>query len=714
MRKILLIALVAVLASCTASQSDPKGNHPCLLLTKEGVKNIKAAKGKMPMLDVSLERLAQDAQAAMDRETCVPVPKDGGGGYTHETHKLNYYDLHVLGMSWQLSGDKKYVEKAKEIFLAYCEMYPTIGMHPIEMSPVRGMLFWQTLNESVWLVHVAMAYDCLKDQFTQDERDQIENKLLRPIAKFIMEGTPANVETFNKMHNHGTWATAAVGMAGIAMDDEELYKKALYGSDMTGENGGFVMQLDNLFSPDGYFTEGAYYHRYAIWPFVAFAQCIDHHSPELGIFAYRDSVILRSVNTLAQETYCGEFMHFNDALEKGFSAQELIYAIDIAYNADRSNKMLLTIADTYQHRVMISDAGYWVAKGLSDGEAQPIKYSSVLLKDGPEGKDGAVAIIRSEDGNSALTMKATSHGLSHGHYDKLTFAYYDAGLEIVSDYGASRFLNIEQKNKGHYTKENKTYAGQTVAHNTLVADRTSHYNGDIKISSEHSPRIAACSMDNQAFQYVSAVDSTAYDGIRMQRWLAWVELPFLQFPLIVDLLKAESSQAHEYDFPLHYNGHMVHLSVPYKRATQTMSALGDKMGYQHLWVEAEADCAEGTTTYSWLSGYRMYSFSQATTANTKFRILRSGASDPNFNLRSEPSIMFSEKCSGDRLFASCLETHGKYDLQVEQAANLTPSCVSVEVVKDDAHTLQVDYHFVDGQVLSVRVERSTSKMTINY
>ena len=40
----------------------------------------------------------------------------------------------------------------------------------------------------------------------------------------------ANNKTFNKMHNHATWATAAVGMIGFAMNREDYVNKALYGS----------------------------------------------------------------------------------------------------------------------------------------------------------------------------------------------------------------------------------------------------------------------------------------------------------------------------------------------------------------------------------------------------------------------------------------------------------------------------------------------------
>ena len=73
------------------------------------------------------------------------------------------------------------------------------------------------------------------------------------------------------MHNHATWATAAVGMIGFAMNREDYVNKALYGSDETGKRGGFIRQMDYLFSPDGYFTEGAYYQRYAI--------CLSSSSP---------------------------------------------------------------------------------------------------------------------------------------------------------------------------------------------------------------------------------------------------------------------------------------------------------------------------------------------------------------------------------------------------------------------------------------------------
>lgn len=146
---------------------------------------------------------------------------------------------------------------------------------------------------------------------------------------------------------------------------------------------------------------------------MVFAQCIEHSRPDLKIFAYRDGILLKAVSTLLQLAYDGRFMRFNDSLEKGYDAQELVYAVNIAYNADPSNKMLLDAAARWQDWVLPTDAGFAVARDIARGEAQPLVFRSALFRDGRRGDEGGVAVLRSTDPalNSALTLKATSHGL---------------------------------------------------------------------------------------------------------------------------------------------------------------------------------------------------------------------------------------------------------------------------------------------------------------
>ncbi len=683
--------------------------HPSLLLTERGVAEIRAARGEVPAFDRSLEATLRGADDALAQPIVVPQPKDGGGGYTHEQHKLNYYRMFDCGVAYQMTGEAKYARYVVDMLLAYAELYPTLGYHPVKLSGVPGRIFWQTLNESVWLVHTAIAYDCVYDCLTVKERRVVEERLFRPYADFVMNGTSdnrANNAVFNRMHNHGTWATAAVGMIGMAMGDDDLVDRALYGSDKTGRMGGFIRQLDCLFSPDGYFTEGAYYQRYAIWPFVVFAQCIEHKRPEIGIFRYRDGIIPKAVATLTQLAYEGRFLRFNDALDKGYDAQELIYAVDIAYNADPSNKQLLDIAARYQNKFLPTDAGYAVARDIARGEAEPLRFRSALYRDGREGDEGGIAVMRSTDPalNSLVTLKATSHGLSHGHYDKLTMAYYDNGNEVLTDYGAARFINIEAKYKGHYTRENKSFAMQTVAHNTLVVDGRSYFDGDIKRSSKYHSEIFFADFERPAVQIVSAVERNACEGVTMRRTTAYVTTDFLQYPLILDVVKAESAEEHRYDLPYWYNGHMISLDFPYERALRSMTTLGERNGYQHLWVEAEGrNTASSTSCFTWLVGDRFYSLSTATTPQTELRLVRAGANDPDFNLRGEPAYFIRENGKRNHTFCSALESHGTYDLQVEQSANLTASCRGVEVLVDTPECTVARFTFEGGRTVTLCV-----------
>lgn len=683
MKKIVLTITLS-LALLTAAAGD----HPSLMLTRRGVELMRADRGKVPAFDASIDRTLAGADAALRSPIVVPQPRDGGGGYTHERHKLNYYEMVDCGIAWQLTGQERYARRVADMLAAYADLYPTLGFHPVTLSKSPGRIFWQTLNESVWLVHTAMAYDCVYDCLTPAEREHVERELFRPMADFLMNGMEGNRENnkiFNKMHNHATWATSAVGMIGMVMGDDRLVDRALYGTDLTGRTGGFIRQLDYLFSPDGYFTEGAYYQRYAIWPFMVFAQCIANNRPSLGIFAYRDGILRKAVGTLLQLAYEGRFMRFNDALEKGYDAQELVYAVNIAYNADPSDKMLLDAAARWQDWVLPSDAGYRVARDIARGEARPLRFVSRLYRDGRDGTQGGVAVIRSTDPalNSAVTLKATSHGLSHGHYDKLTLAYYDNGNEVLADYGAARWLNIEAKYKGHYTRENKSFAMQTVAHNTLVVDERSHFGGVYAESMKHHSEILYADFARDSVQIVTARDTNASPGVKMQRTVAYLTTPFLQYPLILDVLRAESDEEHRYDYPMWYEGQLVSLNFPYEKSLTTLSTLGAANGYQHLWKEAAGRNTEsGTSCFTWIRGDRFYSLSTATTPQSELLLAATGANDPDFNLRRATCYMVREQGRRNHTFFSSLESHGTYDLQVEQSDNLTASCCGVRLVYD--------------------------------
>ncbi|MFI3323113.1 MAG: heparinase II/III family protein [Rikenellaceae bacterium] len=664
--------------------------HPSLLLTPQSVELIKANRGKSATFDASVDELIAAADAAMAEGVKVPIPVDAAGGYTHEQHRSNYMAMYNSGVAYQLTGDERYAQFVIAMLDEYANIYTSLPMHPINTSSVRGKLFWQTLNDSVWLVHTAVAYDCVYDVLTAKQRKKIEQDLFYPVTEFFMNGTPNNHRTFNKMHNHGTWSTAGVGMIGYAMGDQDLVDKALYGSKKDGTSAegtpaGFVNQIDELFSPDGYFTEGPYYQRYSIWPFMLFSQCIENIQPELNIYKEKDGVLMKAVSTLIQLSYDGKLMMFNDGLDKTFQTQELIIALDIAYSITKDPMLLTIIKD--QSKFFVSAAGWAAAEGLINGLETPFVSESMYLSDGAKGDQGGVAIIRNttDKSETCLVLKATSHGLSHGHYDKLNITLYDNGSEMLTDYGAARFLNIESKSGGRYTTENNTYAHQSIAHNTVVVDETSHFGGVYKESSKYAPTVEYADYSSPEFQVATAVDPNAYadKDVVMRRTVAIVDNGFCSEPFMLDIFKVSAPEAHKYDMAYHYTGHLVLANYDSSRAADMLVPFGTGHGYQHFWKEGEAKTENDNVSFTWVHGDRFYGLTTTVVPEgATIYHLRTGANDPNMNIRTEPAVVIRQEGEPSHIFASTLEMHGTYDLNIEQTLGTAPEIVKIETILD--------------------------------
>ncbi len=624
--------------------------------------------------DVTLASAKAVLDAQMALPVTVPTPKDPGGGYTHEKHKDNAKLIYEAGQLYKLTGEPKYAEYAGRLMLAYADVYPSWELHPAKKEQSPGRMFWQNLNESMWLLNVSQSYAAIKETLTQEERNKIETDVLRNMAEFLSDGSP---ETFNKVHNHGTWATAAVGLTGYAIGDDDYVEQALLGLDKSGE-AGFLKQMDKLFSPDGYYNEGPYYQRFALMPFVIFAQEVQKNNPERKIFEKRDGILKKAIYTTIQQNYAGLFFPINDAIkDKGIATRELVHGVAIAYDLT-GDKGLLSVAQA-QGRFMLTPESRKVAEDIAAGKAEPFDYKTMRLGDGEDGTEGALDIIRaSMDPNDlVLVAKNTSQGLGHGHFDKLGLLVYDAGHEILRDYGAARFLNVEAKYGGHYLPENNAYAKQTVAHNAMVVDETSHFGGDVDTGNLHAPVLAPF-IDKGAIKLTSAKIDTAYDSVGLSRTLALIEDAAFDGPVIIDVSKASAKGPHSYDLPFHYNGHLVDTNFEVKANPLSRTPLGTDNGYQYLWKVAEANPVEGLSQVTWLLDRRFYTVSSSVPRDTKIIFTQVGANDPNFNLRNEPGFMLRSKTDDGVSFVSVIEPHGDYNPTVEYTLESHSRVASVQ------------------------------------
>jgi hypothetical protein len=672
-----------VSADGSASLAQPAlapAKHPCLMLTPDGVDSIRTNLGKAPLFDAALADTKASLEKVLNDPPDVPVPKDASGP-TQQRHARNESEMRNAGFLYQVTGDSRYAAFVKSRLESYAALYPTLGVHPASKENSPGRLFWQPLNEANWLVDVSQAYDCIYNTLTPEERSRFETNIFRPMVQFISE---VHGKEFNIMHNHATWFVSAVGMAGYVMGDETIVKKALYGSKMDG-SAGFFRQMEELFSPDGYYCEGPYYARYALMPFFIFAEVIQNNQPELKVFERHDQILKKSLFALLQQTDLdGNFFPLNDSMkEMNFRSGSVIFPLNEAYARYGHDPSLLSVVLS-EGRVSLDLAGQIVALGLTaTPNPPPFSYVSVEYSDGPDGSGGGLGILRSGLGKylSVAVLKYTSLGMGHGHYDKLALEYYDQGREILTDYGSVRFVNVEQKYGGRYLPENNSYAKQTIAHNTVVVDESSHYRGNYNAAKAlHSDRGFFDAKDPD-FQVMSATDTTAVPGVAMRRTVAMVRDKVLDHPVLVDVFLLSSEKEHLYDYPFHFMGQFMESNLQLTPHLGEQHPLGEGNGYQHLWVESEGAMKEngGSLSFTWLDGNRYYTITSAADPSTRVAFTRTGANDPNFNLRHEPAMIMRQKAT-NHVFASAIEPHGSFDGSKESTSGSSPIIRSVTVL----------------------------------
>ncbi|MEM1380199.1 MAG: alginate lyase family protein [Pseudomonadota bacterium] len=655
-----MIRTLAALSLIWLCQYQAKA-QPSLALTTEAIERISVADNLPPLFEAALSDAEKRVTRSIGEGIIVPMPKDPGGGYTHERHKENYKVIKDAGILYRLTGRAEFLAHAEKILHAYADMYKELPLHPKRKNQAPGRLFWQSLNESVWLVYVAQGYDAIRDDLSEASRERIERELLRPVAEFLSTGSRS---TFQRIHNHGTWAAAAVGMTGYALNDESLVERALYGLDGDG-SAGYLKQLDELFSPDGYYTEGPYYQRYALMPFILFAQTIEDNEPERRIFAYRDGILEKAITATIQQSYAGRFFPINDAIkEKGLDTKELVYGVAIAFGQS-SDPGLLSIAEE-QGITVLTNEGFQLARALYERGSQAFEFKTQILRDGSNGDQGGLAVLRLGEGpmSQALVAKHTGQGMGHGHFDKLSLLLYDNGDEILTDYGAARFLNVPSKEGGRYLPENTTWAKQSVAHNTIVLGGESHFGGDWKRGQESWPTIDFFESSERVNVIAATVDD-AYPDAVISRTTFQVLTEKSDGPIIIDVADVQSAKQTSIDVPYYFSGQLTDSSLQFVRSQNSLKPLGTENGYQHLWCEATTQAPTGSAHFTWLTGTRFYSYHSLSSEPGSFTIVRTGANDPDFNLRNEPGIIFRINSADEAQFISVFEGHGLYDAAQE-------------------------------------------------
>ncbi|MDH6018428.1 chondroitin lyase [Vibrio splendidus] len=683
-----------------------------VLLTEAEIEQLHLEVGRSSLMGKTIAANAKDLEAFM--RLPIDVPGHGeAGGYEHNRHKQNYTYMNLAGRMFLITKEQKYADFVTELLEEYANKYLTFDYHVQKNTNPTGRLFHQILNEHCWLMFSSLAYSCVASTLTQEQRDNIESRIFEPMLEMF---TVKYAHDFDRIHNHGIWAVAAVGICGLALGKREYLEMSVYGIDRN-DTGGFLAQVSQLFAPSGYYMEGPYYHRYAIRPTCVFAEVIHRHMPEVDIYNYKGGVIGNTVQAMLATAYPnGEFPALNDASRTmGITDMGVQVAVSVYskhYSSENGVDQNILGMAKIQDAVWMHPCGLELSKAYEAASAEkeigmPF-WPSVELNEGPQGHNGAQGFIRMQDKKgdvSQLVMNYGQHGMGHGNFDTLGISFFNRGQEVLREYGFCRWVNVEPKFGGRYLDENKSYARQTIAHNAVTIDEKCQNNFDVERADAVHGLPHFFKVEDEQINGMSAFANDHYQGFDMQRSVFMLNLEELESPLLLDLYRLDSEKGgegeHQYDYSHQYQGQIVRTNFEYQ-ANKELNTLGDDFGYQHLWNVASGE-VKGTAIVSWLQNNTYYTWLGATSNdNAEVIFTRTGANDPSFNLRSEPAFILRSK-GETTLFASVVETHGYFNEEFEQSVNARG------VVKD----IKVVAHTNIGSVVEITTEKSNVTVMIS-
>ncbi|WP_394132206.1 heparinase II/III family protein [Shewanella maritima] len=640
----------------------------------------------------------------------IEIPGHGeAGGYEHNRHKQNYIHLDLAGRLYLITEDERYLEYAKTMLVEYAKVYTSFELNTSRDSNPPGRIFHQTLNENMWMLYASCAYSCIRHKLTDAEINLIESDLFRPMIDLFVD---TYAHDFDIVHNHGLWAVAGVGICGYAINDQASVDKALYGLKGDSVSGGFIAQLTQLFSPDGYYMEGPYYHRFSLRPIYLFAEAIERRQPDIGIYELKDQVIKTTTYAVMSTAFPnGVLPALNDSSKTmDIKDEGVLIATSVCFKRYAKDDNLMSMA-VHQDKVWVHGSGAALSDGVANaGELAGFNWGSLQHTDGADGDRGGISILRHRDSNQDDSMALLWYGqhgsdhklhsaLDHGHFDGLHLSLFNHGQEVTHDYGFGRWVNVEPKFGGRYIPENKSYAKQTVAHNTVVVDQQSQNAGDTA-TAEARWGEAHFFVAGESQQGMSAFVRDYYPGVDQQRSVLMFNIEGIAKPVVLDLFRLSSQQQHTYDYVMHHSGQIIRTDFEYQTESK-LKPLGDKAGYQHLWNVASGKVEAGSLV-SWLHGQSYYSMVSSAVAGSEVIFARTGANDPDFNLRSEPAIILRQQ-GKDHLFATVYETHGYFNEAIEASTDARGQVASVTVLTHNDEASAVALKLTCGKQVQVLV-----------
>jgi oligo-alginate lyase len=375
---------------------------------------------------------------------------DYDGCMINRAHQKNAGMVFDLGFAYAMTGEKKYLEKAREILLLYADAYPKYKLHDNGGKEAVGgaRITSNTQDESGWMVNAAKGADLIWEGLQADDREKISRDLFIPAARDIIAPSKQGV------HNIQVWKDTAMALIGFLTDRKELVDVALNEPD-----NGFYKQVKDGVLPDGMWWESAWgYHFYSLLGFMTLAEAARNNGMDLYLPELKRMLDVAVGSTMPD----GRLPNFNDSGFQDLKNSAYIYELGYARFNDPEYAGLL--AGGSRENIFALCFGAELSSASVPREAREAREKS--------GASG-VAALSSGTGPDAtwICVRGGVQGNAHSHFDKLGFILYSRGRVVSPDPGTCAYSLM------NYDQWYKT----SVAHNTLIVGERNQQRCDAKL-----------------------------------------------------------------------------------------------------------------------------------------------------------------------------------------------------------------------------------------
>ncbi len=454
-----------------------------------------------------------------------------------------------LALAFRLTGNEHYATESANLLKAYADRYLSYPIHDKNGgSALTGArVFPQTLDESIWLINMAWAYDLLRGThvLSPAERRHIEGDFFLPAAAL-------NARAAKVTYNWQSWINAAIAAVGYTLGDRKLVTQALDGP------AGFRFQMRE-YVVDGLWIEGTWGYQFyalgALTQLAAMAQCNGENlwTEEPKLKSLLDSPFQMMLPD-------GTLPPFNDSRAVSIYDQAALYEYPFAVTHDASFAAVITHGDhpradaeglpfggTVDHGGRANRNALLFGVPHIASTAMPAVKNSLFPNAG-------YARLHASTVDLTEVIKFGPHGAGHGHFDKL-------GEVIYADGG---MMSVDPGTQFYGVASHDTWDRSTVAHNTVVVDERSQDKATGKLIRWQ---------EDPGFTAVEADAGPVYPGISLRRRV------ILTPRYILEITTADGTDGAEHTFDwVYHNFGQQELSL----AAKPWSGFASHDGYQHL------------------------------------------------------------------------------------------------------------------------------------